>query len=179
STRRDWPESPVEFSGCMILSAFRRPIFCNSAAATIRILPPNGCATGIATMISVVANPKADLAATTISRLNLRITPFLFLLYAVAYIDRINISFAAPHMQRQLGFNDAVYGLGAGMFFAGYLIFQVPATLVLQRIGARRSIAGLMIAWGLVSAATALVHSPMEFYSARFVLGVAEAGFFP
>jgi len=120
-----------------------------------------------------------DVGSDTLSRLTSRITPFLFLLYIVAYIDRINVSFAAPQMHQQLGFSDGVYGLGAGIFFAGYLLFQLPSTLVLERVGARRGIAALLIAWGVVSAATSLVHTPVQFYVARFLLGSTEAGFFP
>lgn len=118
-------------------------------------------------------------ASSTLSRLNIRITPFLFLLYTVGYVDRINISFAAPQMRQQLGFSSAVYGLGAGIFFAGYLVLQLPSTLLLQRVGARRWIATLLVAWGIVSAATLLVRTPTEFYAMRFLLGAAEAGFFP
>lgn len=105
--------------------------------------------------------------------------PFLFLLYIVAYLDRINVGFAALQMQRQLGFNDTVYGLGAGMFFAGYFFFQVPSNLVLYRVGARRWIAGLMVVWGAISASMILVSGPKSFYALRFLLGAAEAGFFP
>jgi len=105
--------------------------------------------------------------------------PFLFALYVVAYLDRINVGFAALQMQSQLGFSDAVYGLGAGIFFAGYFFFQVPSNLILERVGARRWIALLMVVWGIVSASTALVSSATSFYALRFLLGAAEAGFFP
>ena len=105
--------------------------------------------------------------------------PFLFLLYIVAYLDRINVGFAALQMQTQLHFNDAVYGLGAGMFFAGYFFFQVPSNLLLQRVGARRWICLLMVAWGVISSCMVLVSTPRSFYVLRFLLGLAEAGFFP
>jgi ACS family tartrate transporter-like MFS transporter len=105
--------------------------------------------------------------------------PFLFVLYIVAYLDRINVGFAALQMQSQLGISDAAYGLGAGMFFAGYFFFQVPSNLVLERVGARRWIAFLMVLWGILSAATALVSGARSFYILRFLLGSAEAGFFP
>src|SRR5579864_2231804 len=108
-----------------------------------------------------------------------RLVTFLFLLYIVAYLDRINLGFAALQMQQQLGFTDAVYGFGAGVFFAGYFLFQVPSNLVLQRVGARRWIAVLMIAWGFISAAMALAQGKWSFYALRFLLGSAEAGFFP
>lgn len=105
--------------------------------------------------------------------------PFLLLLYVVAYLDRINVGFAALQMQRQLGFSDAVYGLGAGIFFAGYFFFQLPSNLILYRVGPRRWIALLMIAWGIVSASMMLVATVRGFYTLRFLLGVMEAGFFP
>jgi ACS family tartrate transporter-like MFS transporter len=108
-----------------------------------------------------------------------RLVPFLFLLYTVAYLDRINLGFAALQMQQQLGFSDAVYGFGAGVFFAGYFFFQVPSNLVLERVGARRWIAVLMVTWGIISAAMSLVGSRQSFYALRFLLGAAEAGFFP
>jgi ACS family tartrate transporter-like MFS transporter len=97
----------------------------------------------------------------------------------VAYLDRINVGFAALQMQRQLNLSDAVYGLGAGMFFSGYFFFQVPSNIVLQRIGARRWIATIMIAWGLISSTMVFVGGPRSFYALRFLLGAAEAGFFP
>lgn len=108
-----------------------------------------------------------------------RLVPFLFLLYIVAYLDRINLGFAALQMQKQFGFTDAVYGLGAGIFFAGYFLFQVPSNLTLERVGARRWISLLMITWGIISASMCLVVGPRSFYTLRFLLGAAEAGFFP
>jgi len=114
-----------------------------------------------------------------VRRLTWRLVPFLFLLYIVAYLDRINVGFAALQMQQQLAFTDAVYGLGAGTFFAGYFCFQVPSNLVLQRVGARRWIASLMMVWGVISAAMVFVSGPRSFYTLRFLLGAAEAGFFP
>jgi MFS transporter, ACS family, tartrate transporter len=108
-----------------------------------------------------------------------RLVPFLFLLYVVAYLDRINVGFAALQMKQRLDFSDAVYGLAAGMFFAGYFSFQVPSNLLLERFGARRWIATLMVVWGLVSCSMALVRTPHQFYAMRFALGLAEAGFFP
>ena len=108
-----------------------------------------------------------------------RLVPFLFLLYIVAYLDRINVGFAALQMQQQFSFTDAVYGLGAGMFFAGYFCFQVPSNLALQRVGARRWIALLMMVWGVISTGMMFVSGPRSFYVLRFLLGAAEAGFFP
>lgn len=120
-----------------------------------------------------------ELEAVVVRTLTWRLVPFLFVLYMVAYLDRINLGFAALQMQRQLAFTDAVYGLGAGVFFAGYFIFQVPSNLVLEHVGARRWIAVLMVTWGIISASMCLVDSARSFYSLRFLLGVAEAGFFP
>jgi MFS transporter, ACS family, tartrate transporter len=120
-----------------------------------------------------------DMESTVIAKLTWRLVPFLFVLYVVAYLDRINVGFAALQMQKQLHFNDAVYGLGAGMFFAGYFIFQVPSNLLLQRVGAKLWIAVLMITWGIVSSSMIFVTSPRSFYFVRFLLGVAEAGFYP
>jgi MFS transporter, ACS family, tartrate transporter len=120
-----------------------------------------------------------EIEAVVVRRLTWRLVPFLFLLYIVAYLDRINVGFAALQMRQQLAFTDAVYGLGAGMFFAGYFFFQVPSNLALQRVGARRWIALLMMVWGMISASTALVSGPRSFYLLRFLLGAAEAGFFP
>jgi ACS family tartrate transporter-like MFS transporter len=114
-----------------------------------------------------------------LKKLRWRLLPFLFLLYVVAYLDRINVGFAALQMRAQLGFSDSVYGLGAGIFFLGYFLFQVPANLALQRVGARRWISALMICWGVISGCMLMVHSIASFYSLRFLLGVAEAGFFP
>jgi len=108
-----------------------------------------------------------------------RILPLLLLLYLIAYLDRINISFAASSMQRDLHFSDALYGTGAGLFFLGALLAQLPSNLLIARIGARRTIAGLMLAWGCISAAIAFVHTPAAFLTLRFLLGAAEAGFYP
>jgi len=105
--------------------------------------------------------------------------PFLFLMYVGAYLDRINVGFAQLQMKSALGFSDSVYGLGAGIFFVGYFLFEVPSNLILARVGARAWIARIMITWALLSSATAFVTSPAQFYGIRFLLGVAEAGFFP
>jgi MFS transporter, ACS family, tartrate transporter len=114
-----------------------------------------------------------------LKKIRAHLLPFLFLLYVVAYLDRINVGFAALQMKEQLGFSDAVYGLGAGIFFAGYFLFQVPSNLMLQRVGARRWIAFLMVLWGIISAVMLFVASARSFYALRFLLGAAEAGFFP
>ena len=108
-----------------------------------------------------------------------RLIPFMGLLYLVNYIDRTNVGFAALTMNADLSFSPSVYGFGAGIFFVGYLLFQVPANLILDRIGTRRWIFAILLVWGALSAATAFVRGPLEFYAVRFLLGVAEAGFFP
>jgi ACS family tartrate transporter-like MFS transporter len=120
-----------------------------------------------------------DPGVNVVAKLTRRLLPFLFLLYIVAYLDRINVGFAALQMKGQLGFSDKVYGLGAGIFFAGYFLFQVPSNLALARFGARRWIAVIMVVWGVISASMIFVGTPRSFYLLRFLLGVAEAGFFP
>ncbi len=112
-------------------------------------------------------------------RIRRRILPFLLLLYGAAYLDRINVGFAALEMKKDLGLSDAVYGLGAGLFFVGYFLFEVPSNLILERVGARRWIARIMISWGLLSSSMMFARTPPHFYMLRFLLGVAEAGFFP
>ncbi|KQP45513.1 MFS transporter [Pseudorhodoferax sp. Leaf274] len=108
-----------------------------------------------------------------------RLIPLLFVCYIAAYLDRVNVGFAKLQMQDALQFSEAVYGLGAGIFFIGYFLFEVPSNVILHKVGARRWIARIMISWGLLSAATMFVNSPMTFYVIRFFLGAAEAGFFP
>lgn len=109
----------------------------------------------------------------------LRLMPFLFLLYIVAYLDRINVGFAILEMRGQFNISDADYGRAAGMFFAGYFFFQLPSNLILERVGVRRWIAGLMAAWGVISCLMILIRGPVSFSVMRFLLGAAEAGFFP
>src|SRR6476660_9838085 len=108
-----------------------------------------------------------------------RLIPFIMLLYVTNYLDRVNVGFAALTMNRDLGFSPSVYGFAASIFFVSYAIFQIPATVLLERMGARRTVFAIMTAWGALSAATAFVHEPTLFYVLRFLLGVAEAGFFP
>ena len=108
-----------------------------------------------------------------------RLIPFMFVLYVVAYLDRINVGFAALQMRQDLGFTDTVYGLGAGIFFIGYFLFEVPSNLIMHRVGARVWMARIMITWGVISAAMMLVRGVTSFYTLRFLLGAAEAGFFP
>ncbi|HEX8096927.1 MAG TPA: MFS transporter [Pyrinomonadaceae bacterium] len=108
-----------------------------------------------------------------------RLIPFLFLLYIVAYLDRVNVGFAQLQMKGALGFDEVVYGFGAGVFFVGYFLFEIPSNLILERVGARVWIARIMVVWGLVAAAMMFVRGPLSFYTLRFLLGVGEAGFFP
>ena len=108
-----------------------------------------------------------------------RLVPFLFLCYIFAYLDRINVGFAALQMNAALGFSAAVYGFGAGIFFLSYTVFEIPSNVILAKVGARRWIARIMITWGLVSAAMMFVRDAPTFYALRFLLGAAEAGFFP
>lgn len=115
----------------------------------------------------------------TIRKLTWRIVPFIMLLYFIAYLDRVNIGFAALTMNADIGLSSAAFGFGAGIFFLGYFIFEVPSNLILNKVGARRWIARIMVSWGIVSVAMALVQGETSFYVLRFLLGVAEAGFFP
>ncbi|MFT3799620.1 MAG: MFS transporter [Burkholderiaceae bacterium] len=108
-----------------------------------------------------------------------RFIPFLMLCYVVAYLDRVNIGVAKLNMMGDLGFSEAAYGLGAGLFFIGYMLFEVPSNLIMHRVGARLWIARIMITWGILSALMAYVSAPWQFYTLRFLLGVAEAGFYP
>ena len=121
----------------------------------------------------------SEIETRTLRKITLRIVPFIMLLYFVAFIDRVNIGFAALTMNKDLGFSPAVFGLGAGIFFWGYFLFEVPSNIILHKIGARIWIARVMITWGLVSAAMAFVQGVASFYVLRFLLGAAEAGFFP
>lgn len=114
-----------------------------------------------------------------LAKLRWKLLPFLFLLYVVAYLDRINVGFAALQMKDQLKFSDTVYGLGASIFFLGYFLFQVPSNLMLGKVGARRWIGLLMVAWGIISCSMMSIGSERSFYALRFLLGAAEAGFFP
>src|SRR6185436_10709547 len=108
-----------------------------------------------------------------------RLIPFLGLLYLISIVDRLNVGFAALTMNADLGFSPRVFGFGAGIFFVGYMLFQVPANFVLVRLGARRWVFTILIVWGAISAACAFVQGPLSFYVLRFLLGVAEAGLFP
>lgn len=108
-----------------------------------------------------------------------RILPFIFICYVVSYLDRTNVSFAALGMNSDLGITAEQFGFGAGMFFIGYFLFEIPSNLIMQKVGARIWIARIMISWGIISMATVFVTGPVSFAFARFMLGVAEAGFTP
>ena len=122
---------------------------------------------------------EADPADLLFRRVALRFMPLLFIGYVVAYLDRVNVGFAKLQMLNSLHLSEAAYGLGAGLFFIGYFLFEVPSNLLLHRLGARRWIARIMVTWALLSMANAWVSTPVGFYVVRFFLGVAEAGFFP
>lgn len=119
------------------------------------------------------------LEARTLRKVAWRIIPLLFVLYVFNILDRTNVNVAVLTMKPDLGLSDAAYGFGVGIFFAGYFIFQVPSNLMLERVGARRWIVGIVMSWGIVASCLALVWDPLSFYGVRFLLGVAEAGFFP
>jgi D-galactonate transporter len=112
-------------------------------------------------------------------KISLRLIPFLLFCYILSYLDRVNIGFAKLQMLGDLGLSDAVYGMGAGVFFLGYFFFEVPSNIIMHKVGARRWIARIMISWGVLSAAMMFVESATSFYVLRFLLGLAEAGFFP
>ena len=120
-----------------------------------------------------------DLETRVLRKITLRIVPFVMLLYFIAFIDRVNIGFAALSMNKDLGFSPSEFGFGAGIFFLGYFLFEVPSNLVLYKIGARIWIARVMITWGLISGGMAVIQGATSFYILRFLLGAAEAGLFP
>jgi len=126
-------------------------------------------------------NPTADAAfsAATYRKVARRLIPFLFVCYILAYLDRVNVGFAKLGMKVEPWFSDAVFATGSGIFFIGYFLFEVPGNIMLHRVGARLWIARIMIGWGVVSALMATCTSPVSFYTMRFILGIAEAGFFP
>jgi MFS transporter, ACS family, tartrate transporter len=124
-------------------------------------------------------SPTEELSAVTLRKVTWRLIPFLFVLYVIAWLDRVNVGFAGLQMNADLGFSSATFGLGSGIFFLGYCLFEIPSNIILERVGARLWIARIMVTWGLISAGLMLVRTPPLFYMLRFLLGVAEAGFFP
>ena len=124
-------------------------------------------------------SPTEELSAVTLRKVTWRLIPFLFVLYVIAWLDRVNVGFAGLQMNADLGFSSATFGLGSGIFFLGYCLFEIPSNIILERVGARLWIARIMVTWGLISAGLMLVRTPPLFYILRFLLGAAEAGFFP
>ena len=120
-----------------------------------------------------------DIEKRTLRKITWRIVPFIMILYLIAYIDRVNIGFAAITMKEDLGFTSSILGFGAGIFFLGYFLFEVPSNIILHKVGARIWIARVMVTWGIIAGGMAFVESSTSFYVMRFLLGVAEAGFFP
>ncbi len=120
-----------------------------------------------------------DVAVRARRRIAARLLPFVFVIYIVNYIDRVNVSFANLRMSAELGFSDKVYGLGVGMFYVTYVLFEIPGAIIVERWSARKWIARIMISWGIVTALTGFIHTSGQFYVARFVLGIAESSFFP
>ncbi len=126
----------------------------------------------------------SPLTATALDRARakayIHILPLLFLSYAIAYVDRVNVSLATIEMSKDLaGFDNAVVGIGAGVFFIGYFLLEIPGTLLVEKWSARKWIFRIMVSWGIMAGSTAFVKTPLQFYGVRFLLGLAEAGFFP
>ena len=120
-----------------------------------------------------------DIEKRTLRKITWRIVPFIMILYLIAYIDRVNIGFAAITMKEDLGFTSSILGFGAGIFFLGYFLFEVPSNIILHKVGARIWIARVMVTWGIIAGGMAFIESSTSFYVMRFLLGIAEAGFFP
>ena len=129
---------------------------------------------------AISTEPHVDpLERETIRRIAWRLMPLLMLGYFCAYLDRVNVGFAGLTMNKALGFSAAVFGFGSGVFFVGYFLFEIPSNLILNKVGARRWIARILLTWGIISALTAFVWNDWTFYTVRFFLGIAEAGFYP
>lgn len=129
--------------------------------------------------LSPTADELDEIARRTRRKVAWRVLPLLFLLYVIAYLDRANVGFAKLRMQHDLGFSDTVFGVGVGLFFIGYLFLEIPGALLVEHWSARKWFARILVTWGFCSMAMALVETPTQFYVARFLLGLAEAGFFP
>ena len=130
--------------------------------------------------MSAASTPAGPINGAALYRkITLRLIPYMFLLYILAYLDRVNVGYAAMQMKADLHMSDAAYGFGAGMFFIGSAIFDIPSNLILAKVGPRKWMARIMISWGIVAACMSLVRSAHEFYILRFLLGISEAGFFP
>src|SRR6266849_700004 len=135
------------------------------------------CATSHNCMTTSV--PAAPPAASASRRIARRLLPFLFILFVIAFLDRVNVSYAALEMTRDLSFSDSVFGLGSGIFFLGYFLLEIPGCLIVERWSARKWISRIMVSWGITSMVMAFIRTPGQFYTVRIVLGAAEAGFFP
>ncbi len=135
--------------------------------------------TGTTLLLTAIRSSESDSENTLYRKVFWRFVPLLMVCFMVAYLDRVNVGFAKLQMLQELKFSEAMYGLGAGIFFIGYFIFEIPSNLILHRYGARRWIARVMLTWGVLAAAMMFVNSPTTLYVLRFLLGVAEAGFFP
>src|SRR5205807_1188354 len=135
--------------------------------------------TDVSKTVTPAGAPTKELSAVTLRKVTWRLIPFLFVLYVIAWLDRVNVGFAGLQMNADLGFSSTVFGFGSGIFFLGYCLFEIPSNIILERVGARLWIARIMVTWGLISAGLMIVRTPAEFYLLRFLLGVAEAGFFP
>jgi ACS family phthalate transporter-like MFS transporter len=128
---------------------------------------------------ATIPNTRSVDEAALFRKVTLRLIPFLLFAYVLCYIDRSNVSFAYLRFKTDVGLTDASYGLGAGIFYLGYVLFEVPSNMLLEKLGARAALLRIMVAWGIVSASTAFVTTPFQFYAVRILLGAAEAGFFP
>src|SRR5436189_54737 len=131
------------------------------------------------TSVAPAGAPAEELSVITLRKVTRRLIPFLFMLYVIAWLDRVNVGFAGLQMNADLGFSSTVFGFGSGIFFLGYCLFEIPSNIILERVGARLWISRIMVTWGLISASLMFVRTPAAFYVLRFLLGVAEAGFFP
>jgi len=129
--------------------------------------------------VAPTGGPVEESSVVTLRKVTWRLIPFLFVLYVIAWLDRVNVGFAGLEMNADLGFSSTVFGLGSGIFFLGYCLFEIPSNIILERVGARLWISRIMVTWGLISAGLMFVRTPAAFYLLRFLLGAAEAGFFP
>src|SRR5579864_1733681 len=129
--------------------------------------------------IAVASGAEPEVGQRARNRIARRLLPFLFLLYVIAFLDRMNVGAAALQMPHDLGFSEGVVGFGAGIFFFGYFLLEIPGALIVERWSARLWIARIMISWGLLTVLMAFIHTAHQFYLVRFLVGAAEAGFFP
>src|SRR5271169_2196480 len=147
--------------------------------SSVKPAPPSTPPRNVSDPATLLDTGDNILGASALRKANVRLIPLIAIAYGVAYTDRVNISFAALQMNRDLHFSASSYGLGAGLFFLSYAACEIPSNLLLYRFGARRWIARIMFTWGLLAMGMMFVKTPLEFYAVRFLLGMAEAGFFP